>query len=138
MGSDIKRRLIIFSSVVLVAIIFLLPTIFKQQFKDIDWISKPIGLGLDLSGGVHLVYEVESKEAVKSRLQVTANSIRSDLRKAKVAVTRVVVTDKNTVEFTLFREKTAAEARALIVRQAAAQQRADALDQQPLGKRLLI
>lgn len=116
MGSDVKRRGIIFLAVIVVAVIFLLPTVFKAQFQGVDWISKPIGLGLDLSGGVHLVYQVESKEAVKSRLQVTANTIRSDLRKEKVAVTRVVVTEQNTVEFTLFREKTATEARALIER----------------------
>ena len=114
MDSDVQRRGVIFLVVLLVAGLFLLPTLFKDNFKEIDWISKPINLGLDLSGGVHLVYEVEAAEAVKSRLQAMTNSIRSDLRKKKIAVTRAKVNDNNEVEITLFREKSAEDAKKLI------------------------
>ncbi|MDC0359080.1 hypothetical protein OAO01_09710 [Oligoflexia bacterium] len=114
MSSEIKKRVAIFFSVIVVALLFLVPTVFKEEFREVNWISKPISLGLDLSGGVHLVYEVVSKEAVTSRLQVLINSIRSDLRKEKIAVTRAKVSAKNQVEITLFRKKGADKAKSLI------------------------
>ncbi len=96
MSPEIKKRLIIFAITILAAAVFLAPNISKETFKD-GWISKPLSLGLDLVGGVHLVYEVQTKEAVKSRLQSIANSIKSELRKDKVAILRTKVSDNNGV-----------------------------------------
>lgn len=114
MNSEIRNRLFIFVGVIVIAVLFLLPTLFKESFKDVTWLSKPISLGLDLSGGVHLVYEVKSREAVTSRLQAMVNSIRSDLRKEKIAVTRATVNDRNQIELSLFRRKAAEQAKEII------------------------
>jgi preprotein translocase subunit SecD len=103
MSSPNKNRVLTFLGVIFVAFIFLLPTIFPTTFKDVNWISKQIALGLDLSGGVHLVYEVETEEAVQTRLQSVANGIRSSLRADKVAVRRARVTDGGDLEITLLR-----------------------------------
>ncbi len=94
-------------AVILLAIAFVLPTIpgFRESFKEHTWISKPIALGLDLSGGVHLLYEVQAKEAVKSRLQSMGNSIRSELRKEKVAAKKVSVNDLPQLEISLLSDR---------------------------------
>ncbi|MCB0318056.1 MAG: protein translocase subunit SecD [Bdellovibrionales bacterium] len=95
-----RGRIITFVAVFLIALLFLIPTFFKDSFSD-NWISKPISLGLDLSGGVHLVYEVQTKEAVKSKLQGLANSIRSELRQQKIPVKRAVVGENLQLEISL-------------------------------------
>ena len=104
MTADLKRRAIIFAVVFVSALVFIAPTVFRDQLKS-GWISKPISLGLDLSGGVHLVYEVQSAEAVKSRLQGIANTIRGDLRKEKIAVTKSRVIENNQIEITLLSDR---------------------------------
>lgn len=105
MSSDLQKRLIYFALVVVAGLIFLAPTLSRETFKDVNWISKPLSLGLDLSGGVHLVYEVQTKEAVKSYLQTTLNALRAELREEKIAVTKAKVNERNQIEFVLFSER---------------------------------
>ncbi len=114
MGSSIKQRIIIFFVVIVFAILFLLPTAFKSTFDGVQWISKPISFGLDLSGGVYLVYEVVAEEAVKSRLQATANSMRRDLRNEKVAVTRATVEGDREVQLVLFSQRLVEKAKEVV------------------------
>ena len=99
MENNLFRRGIIFAVTVIVSILCLLPTAFRGTFDK--WITKPISLGLDLSGGVHLVYQVDAPEAVKSKLGAVASSIRSDLRAEKIAVTRAALDDQGRLEVTL-------------------------------------
>lgn len=99
--------------VVFFGLLFLLPTFFPKQMPA-NWISKPLGLGLDLSGGIHLVYEVETAEAVKSRLQTMGNGIRSDLKNDKIPILRVRVPEENTLELTFMSEASADRARGRI------------------------
>ena len=85
MSSDVKNKILIFFAVIIVAILFLVPTFSGTT----GWFSRPISLGLDLRGGAHLVYEVQVKEAVQGRLQNIANSAKSDLRKDKIPVSAI-------------------------------------------------
>ena len=101
MGTTTKNRAIIVGASIVLAVVMLLPTIFRESFAGVKWISKPISLGLDLSGGVHLVYQVQTREAVKSRLLGMANAMRSDLREQKIAVTRVKVNERSQIELSL-------------------------------------
>ncbi len=117
MGTELRNRVIIYLSVIVVAFLFLLPTLFPSTFEGRSWISKPISLGLDLRGGVYLVYQVQSEEAVKSSLQTTSNSIRRDLREEKVAVPRGRVNEKNQIELTLLSQKSADKAKSYISEQ---------------------
>lgn len=110
MTADLKRRVIIFFAVLIAAVLFLLPTVAKDLVGT-SWISKPISLGLDLAGGVHLVYEVQSAEAVKSGLQVRGNTIRADLRKDKIAVTRARVNERGQLEVALLSDRFADQAK---------------------------
>ncbi|MGI6680397.1 MAG: protein translocase subunit SecD [Bdellovibrionota bacterium] len=102
MSSDVKNRTIVFLTILVVAILLLVPTFFKTK----SWFSKPISLGLDLRGGAHLVYDVQVREAVMGRLQSIANSARTELRNAKVPVLRAYVEKNNQIYFTLLNKST--------------------------------
>src|ERR1043166_7790536 len=77
------------------------PSIIKNHFE------KKIQLGLDLQGGLHLVYEVNVDKAVASKVDRLASDIEEQLRKDKgvsaLTVTRegrddIVFTFKNPAE----------------------------------------
>lgn len=55
----------------------------------------PMKLGLDLSGGVHFLMEVDTEAAVNTRLRSNLSSFKSDLRKEKVR--GLVKLDGNTI-----------------------------------------
>lgn len=100
MLKDRKSRAIVLAIVVVMGLLFLAPTIFKGMLPE-QWISKPISLGLDLSGGAHLVYEVQTGEAVKNRLQAMANAVRADLRREKIPAIRAIVNPASQIEIVL-------------------------------------
>lgn len=101
MFSTLKQRALVLGVVLLLAVLLLIPSVFRDQLGK-DWpLAKPLALGLDLSGGVHLVYEVVTDEAVKSYIQSVGNGIRAALRKENVAVWRAKALDGNTLEVVL-------------------------------------
>lgn len=100
MGRDVVQRAVILGFVVVGAILCLLPTALRESFTQ-NWFTRPLALGLDISGGVHLAYRVKAGEAVTGRLQSLLSSGRVALRTKKVAVAQGVVTPKNTLEITL-------------------------------------
>ena len=109
----VKERVITLAVVVALALLALAPTIARQDIKGWPF-SKPLSLGLDLSGGVYLVYEVMTKEAVKGNLQSRANGIKSELKKSKIAVTGVTVNPKSQMEITLLTSAVGEKAKAKI------------------------
>lgn len=113
MNSDVRTRLFVYIGVVVGALFFLAPTVLRDAMPK-SWVSKPIALGLDLSGGVSLVYEVQTAEAVKSSLQNIGNAARSELRNQKVGITRVNATDKNELELTLLSDRNVEQAKKYI------------------------
>ncbi|MCB0320858.1 MAG: protein translocase subunit SecD [Bdellovibrionales bacterium] len=117
MGSDIQRRAIIYFGVLIVAVLFLLPSLFPEAFKDRSWISKPLSLGLDLQGGVYLVYEVIAEEAVKSHLQTIGNTARRDLREKKVPIQRALADDHGRLELVLLSDRTVDQVKAFMEEQ---------------------
>ncbi len=113
--STVKTRAFVLLGSVVLAFVFLMPTFFKPSFKDIQWLSKPLSLGLDLSGGVHIVYEVQQEEAVRAKMQATANSIRAELRDAKIALTAVKVPESRKLELTFLNDQTAERGKAKLL-----------------------
>jgi preprotein translocase subunit SecD len=97
---DTFQKILVLGVVVVIALGCLLPSIFGDSaFKE--WPTKPLAMGLDISGGVHLVYGVESKAAVRSRLQSTLSSLRSRLREKKIAAVQGTVGDDATISLKL-------------------------------------
>ena len=56
-----------------------------QWLKDIG--GRPLKLGLDLSGGVHFLLEVDIESALTSRLEAQLNSYRKTFRDQKIYLT---------------------------------------------------
>lgn len=73
-----------------------------------EWLQSfgatPMKLGLDLSGGVHFLLEVDTKAAVAKRQETTTTEIKNQLRKAKARYQSVKLTGDNVI---LARFKTA-------------------------------
>ena len=69
-----------------------------------DWMRsiglKPMSLGLDLRGGVHFVYEVDTAGAVVQALQSLERDVRTTLRNERIAYTSVI-TEGNGLRITL-------------------------------------
>lgn len=49
-----------------------------------SWGAQPMKLGLDLSGGVHFLLEVDTQAAINKRIEFYSKSIKRTLREAKV------------------------------------------------------
>jgi len=68
--------------------LFALPNLFTEEQRASwpSWIpNRAVNLGLDLSGGSHLLLEVDSPAVLKIQLQNLDDSIRSELRRLKSA-----------------------------------------------------
>src|SRR5450432_181527 len=76
----------LYRAVTLLAVLYLIPTVVPED-KQPDFIKKHfqkrIQLGLDLQGGLHLVYEVNVDKAVSSKVDRLASDIEDHLRKDK-------------------------------------------------------
>src|SRR5688572_19120051 len=54
--------------------------------------DKKINLGLDLTGGVHLVLRVQTDDALRSDTEITSERLRDTLTRNAVALTSIDVT----------------------------------------------
>src|ERR1700742_1760092 len=89
-------RVIAYTLVSLVAVLFLVPSVAGWYGKDEQlpgWMKKHIHnkimLGLDLQGGLHLVYEVQVDKAVSDKADRLAAQIEEKLRDKKVKGAKV-------------------------------------------------
>lgn len=57
--------------------------------------ANPMKLGLDLSGGVHFLMEVDTEAVIRSRLDSIETQAKSDLRKERLRYSSVVLTKDN-------------------------------------------
>ncbi|HTF86557.1 MAG TPA: protein translocase subunit SecD [Cellvibrio sp.] len=66
-----------------------------------DWLSSlgaaPMKLGLDLSGGVHFLMEVDTAAAIAKRQEITADEIKDKLRKARIRYSDVAANRDNVI-----------------------------------------
>jgi preprotein translocase subunit SecD len=110
---DTFQRALILGVAMVAAIACLLPSILGDKFPK-DWPTRPLAMGLDISGGVHLVYGVQSKEAVKSRLQSMLSSARSKLREKKIAVAAGSVGADNALQISLLSDASVEQAKTVV------------------------
>ncbi|MAC98861.1 MAG: protein translocase subunit SecD [Pseudomonadales bacterium] len=85
-----------------------------------EWLSNigagPMTLGLDLSGGVHFLLQVDMDKAIESRVNVYQSEIRGLMRTEGLRY-RSLPTQGNTLQFGFADEDQRSEARRLITRQ---------------------
>jgi len=66
-----------------------------------DWLrsmgAQPMKLGLDLSGGVHFLLEVDTDSVLRKRLEQMASQIRADLREEKIRYRSLRNSDDNSI-----------------------------------------
>jgi preprotein translocase subunit SecD len=81
---DIKIRATITGVVVIIALVFLIPSV-TQTLPSI-WKNNvdKIHLGLDLQGGMHLILEVETEKAVESAVERISNDLKDILMDKKI------------------------------------------------------
>lgn len=89
MKKNILWRFVLIGVTVLLAIVFFLPNTPLFRYMPEWWRNtmpnKGITLGLDLQGGVHLVFEVEGDKAVEITADRIAQSLRDMLGRKKLA-----------------------------------------------------
>lgn len=77
-----------------------------------EWLTSigatPMKLGLDLSGGVYFLLEVDLDKAIQTRLSIYENEIKSLLREDRIRYRTVKPKDKTTIAFS-FADTAAAE-----------------------------
>lgn len=80
------RLAVVFGSA-LIALVALVPnfTTDLPEWWKFALPSKPISLGLDLRGGIHLVLEVQTDKAVENHVDVLIEQIRRDARDKQIA-----------------------------------------------------
>lgn len=100
-------KAVLYGLVTITACLYLVPTVVPEQKQPAfikKHFQKRIQLGLDLQGGLHLVYEVNVDKAVSSKVDRLSSDLEDRLRKdkaiAELAVTRegrddIVLTFKN-------------------------------------------
>ncbi|MFT7299570.1 MAG: preprotein translocase subunit SecD [Porticoccus sp.] len=66
-----------------------------------DWLAdlgaSPMKLGLDLSGGVHFLLEVNTDEAISARMETMVREVRSAMRKEKLRYNSVKLIEKKVI-----------------------------------------
>ena len=89
-----KRFLIL--AVCVFGVLYALPNLMSEQTRASlqgklpAWVPhKTINLGLDLRGGAHLLYEVKVDVVFKERADSLLQDLRTDLRKEKIAYSRI-------------------------------------------------
>jgi preprotein translocase subunit SecD len=102
MNRSLTWRMLLVASVVAVAIIIFLPSLpGVRSSLPKWWPGNRINLGLDLQGGMHLIYQVESDKAVESFTGRLATNIKNTAVEKKIPLADVKQTSPTTIEATL-------------------------------------
>ena len=97
-------------------VLFALPNFFSPQtLRWIpDWLPhKQMVLGLDLQGGVHLLWEVDTQSVIESRLRTLRDDVRQTLRVARMENRNFLRPDERAIEVRLSPEARELARRAL-------------------------
>ncbi|OGP56327.1 MAG: protein-export membrane protein SecD [Deltaproteobacteria bacterium RBG_13_52_11] len=91
MKGSLQWRFLLILFVLVGSLIFLFPTLVKEVPS---WWPKffpqdKIQLGLDLQGGMHLTFEVETDKAVESSAERLKNDLRDNLKKERIFYTSI-------------------------------------------------
>ena len=100
----ISWRPIVVAIVLLVAIVYVLPTIqmvSKGLSQPTLWPKKKINLGLDLQGGMYLVLEVDTDKAVENTVNRAYEELRDFVRQNHIRVKALHQTNATTIMITL-------------------------------------
>jgi len=102
MKKNLMWRSVTLLAAVLIAIGLFMPSLPGMQEKLPDWWpGNKIVLGLDLQGGMHLVYRVEKEEAVRAHTAQLINRLVSEAEDEDIAVKETVPQDDGSFRIVL-------------------------------------
>ena len=107
MNKSLMRRLILLSVVVVGAILLFLPSMpvvkdsLPEWWKKNKVLGNKINLGLDLQGGMHLVYQVQTEEALKSATARYADGLKMTAAEKKITLAGIMAVSDTDIEATL-------------------------------------
>ncbi len=107
MSKNLRWRGIIIAIFIVIALIYLVPSIpggMPQWWSGVLPQDK-IHLGLDLQGGMHLILEVEAEKAVENDLERAVDDIKEELRKEKIRYLDLKREGVTGINVTLMREE---------------------------------
>jgi preprotein translocase subunit SecD len=81
----------LFGAAIVLAVLYLVPTVVPEENRPAffqKYFKKRIQLGLDLKGGLHLVYEVNIEKAVSGKVDRLANDLE-DAQKRRAQISRL-------------------------------------------------
>lgn len=96
-SSRISYRLIVFMLVLVLSIIFSIPSLFQTQS------GKKINLGLDLQGGLYMLLGVDNDEAIKSKIKSIASALNYEITKQEMLVDNLKINGEF-IEFDVYDE----------------------------------
>ena len=100
--SNLFYRGLLVVGLTIVAVLCLLPTVWQPLPGWLDFLKgNKVTLGLDLQGGTHLVLAVDIDQAVVNSLDVNADELRRELRKAGMKSVKVDRIDQTTLVATV-------------------------------------
>ena len=98
-------------------VVLSIPNLFSSQTVE-RWPSflpkKQVSLGLDLRGGVYLLYEVDMRSVLNDRLANVVDGLRNEFRTAKIGYTGGFSTANGQISFTLTEPQRLEEVRGLV------------------------
>jgi preprotein translocase subunit SecD len=104
---DLRWRTALVLAVLVLALVYLLPTVDKQL--PAWWVkffpNETIHLGLDLQGGMHLILEVESGKAVENSAERFAQELKDDLGSEHIRFRQVERQGEDKVKLVLPRDQ---------------------------------
>ena len=104
---DLRWRTALVLAIMVVALVYLLPTVDKQL--PAWWVKffpeEKIHLGLDLQGGMHLILEVESGKAVENSAERFAQELKDDLGSEHIRFRQVEREGEDKVKLILPRDQ---------------------------------
>ncbi len=103
MNTLLKVKLAFLASVLLLAIITIVPSFYPQTPTWWKTYMAPEGLrlGLDLQGGMHLILKVNLKKAEENALEFAAGDLKDTLAEQSISAVRTSSPSSDTIIFTL-------------------------------------
>ena len=104
-----KWKIILILSVLVISAIYLVPTVLDREIEW--WPSGKLNLGLDLKGGMHIIYGVRTDKAVHSEMVRIKRELANWLEEEKALFSEAKVNDANELELTFADHETMGRAR---------------------------
>ena len=103
MNTTLKLKLVFLASLIIIAIVTIVPSFYSQAPGWWKTYMAPEGLrlGLDLQGGMHLVLKVNLEKAEENALEFSATDLKDSLAEQSISAVRTTSSSVDTIIFTL-------------------------------------